>query len=68
MPQDKIKEQFDSNLCLGDMLTKLLAARDAALEGDVQRMNGWLMQAHRELKGFEQDLKVIVFEREGVSQ
>ena len=64
MPEDKIKEQFDSTLCLGDMLSKLVAARDAAIEGDAKRMNGWLNQALRELKGFEQDLKVILFERE----
>ena len=59
------KELFESLASLGDMVTRLVAARDAAICANREYMINWLAQAEREFNGFKKDCDVICIEMEG---
>ena len=59
------KEMFESLGSLGDMVTRLVAARDAAICANRKYMADWLAQAEREFNAFKKDCDVICIEMEG---
>jgi 2-hydroxy-3-keto-5-methylthiopentenyl-1-phosphate phosphatase len=59
------KELFESLASLGDMVTRLVAARDAAICANREYMTNWLAQAEREFNAFKKDCDVICIEMEG---
>ena len=62
---EQMKELFESLMSLGDMVTRLAAARDAALNGNREYMRNWLGQAETRLKAYCKDCEVICTEAEG---
>jgi hypothetical protein len=62
---ERMKELAESIMSLGDIVTRLSAARDAALNGDRGFMRGWLEQAETQFKAYRKDCEVICTEAEG---
>lgn len=62
---ERIPEMFDSLESLGEIVTRLSAARDAAQDGDRTRMDSWIGSAEKFIQAFNADCRVICAEREG---
>lgn len=62
---ERMPELFESLESLGEIVTRLSAARDAAQAGDRSRMDGWIGTAERFIQAFNADIRVICAEREG---
>mgnify|MGYP000061449184 CR=1 FL=1 len=62
---ERMKELAESIMSLGDMVTRLAAARDAALNGNREYMRNWLEQAETQFKAYRKDCEVICTEAEG---
>lgn len=62
---ERMKELFESLMSLGDMVTRLSAARDAALNGNREYMRNWLEQADTQFRLYRKDCEVICAEAEG---
>ena len=62
---ERMPELFDSLESLGEIVTRLSAARDAAQAGDRSRMDGWIGSAEKFIQAFNSDCRVICAEREG---
>lgn len=62
---ERLAELFESLQELGDMVTRLAAARDAALNGNREYMRNWLGQAETRFKAYCKDCEVICTEAEG---
>lgn len=61
---EQIPELFESLESLGEIVTRLSAARDAAQAGDRSRMDGWIGSAERFVQAFNADCRVICEIRE----
>ena len=61
----RMPELFESLVSLGDMVTRLVATRDAALNGNREYMRNWLEQAETQFKAYQKDCEVICTEAEG---
>ena len=62
---EQMPEIWESSVTLGDIVTKLSAARDAALIGDRSQMDAWIGGAEKFLQAFSSDCRVICAEQEG---
>lgn len=65
MARNVPSEVTESLISLGDIVTRLTAAREAALFGRREYMTNWLAQAEREFNAFKKDCDVICIEMEG---
>jgi hypothetical protein len=55
-------ERFESGVTLGDIVSRLIAARDAAIRGDSVSMANWLGQVKYHFDLFEKDCKIMLEE------
>ena len=62
---ERMPELFESLASLGEIVTRLSAARDAALNGNREYMRNWLGQAETRFKAYCKDCEVICTEAEG---
>lgn len=62
---EQVREVNETSVALGDIVTKLSAARDAALAGDRARMDAWIGGAEKVVQWFAVDCRTICGIREG---
>ena len=57
-------ERFESGVTLGDIVSRLIAARDAAIRGDSVSMANWFGQVKYHFDLFENDCKIMLEENQ----
>ena len=62
---ERMQEVNETSVALGDIVTKLSAARDAALAGDRARMDAWIGGAEKVVQWFAVDCRIVCESREG---
>ena len=55
-------ERFESGVTLGDIVSRMIAARDAAIRGDAISMENWFGQVKYHFDLFEKDCKIMLEE------
>lgn len=64
MDKTERREIEESSVALGDIVTKLSAARDAAMAGERIQMDAWIGGAEKVIQWFARDCRIVCEMRE----